>query len=40
MDYSCPEKRSKGKDKFKRRKLFPYRRGGKWRTKVEEGVVK
>jgi len=40
MDYSYPEKRSKGKDKFKRRKLFPYRHGGKWRTKTAEGVVK
>jgi len=39
-DYCCSEKRSKGKDKFKRRKLFPYRRGGKFRTKAEEGVVK
>ena len=32
-DYSGgSEKRNKGKDKFKRRKLHPYRHGGKWRT--------
>lgn len=39
-DYACSEKRNKGRDKFKRRKLFPYRRGGKFRTKTEEGVIK
>jgi len=32
MDYACSEKRNKGKDKKKRRKLFPYRQGGRART--------
>jgi len=32
MDYGCSEKRNKGKDKKKRRKMFPYRRGGKFRA--------
>ena len=32
-DYSMSsERRNKGKDKFKRRKLHPYKHGGKWRT--------
>ncbi|MEK6885730.1 MAG: hypothetical protein AABX17_02080 [Nanoarchaeota archaeon] len=32
-DYSGgSERRNKGKDKKKNRKLFPYRHGGKWRT--------
>ncbi len=26
------ERRNKGKDKLRRRKLFPYKKGGKWRT--------
>lgn len=26
------EKRNKGKDKRKKRKMFPYRHGGKWRS--------
>lgn len=34
-DYGYSEKRSKGKDKFKKKKLYPYKRGGKWRA--EEG---
>jgi hypothetical protein len=29
---SGSEKRSKKKDKFKRKKFFPYKHGGKWRT--------
>jgi hypothetical protein len=28
-------KRNKRKDKFKRKKFFPYKRGGKWRTTGE-----
>lgn len=32
MDFAFSEKRSKKKDKKKRRKLFPYKRGGKFRT--------
>jgi hypothetical protein len=32
-DYCCgSERRNKGKDKRKNRKLFPYRKGGKWRS--------
>jgi len=32
-DYCCgSERRNKGKDKFKRKKFFPYKKGGKWRT--------
>jgi hypothetical protein len=31
-EYGYSEKRNKGKDKRKRRKEFPYRKGGKWRT--------
>jgi len=40
MDYGFSEKRNKRKDRQKRRKLFPYRKGGKFRTKAEEGVIK
>lgn len=32
MDYEFSDKRNKRKDKKKRRKLFPYRRGGIRRT--------
>jgi len=32
MDYGCGESRSKKKDKKKRRKLFPYRKGGSQRA--------
>jgi len=32
MDYGCGESRSKKKDKKKRRKLFPYRKGGAKRS--------
>lgn len=35
-DYAVPEKRNKGKDKRKNRKKYPYRHGGKQRTK--EGI--
>ena len=41
-DYGYGEKRNKGKEKFKRRKLFPYRKGGKYRTREdanERGVL-
>jgi hypothetical protein len=31
-DYGYSEKRSKGKDKFKRKKFFPYKHGGKFRV--------
>ena len=31
-DYACSEKRSKKGDKFKRKKFFPYKHGGKFRT--------
>jgi hypothetical protein len=32
-DYcSGSERRSKKKDKFRNKKRFPYKRGGKWRT--------
>ena len=38
-DYSGgSERRNKGKDKKKNRKLFPYRKGGKWRA--DEAVKK
>jgi len=42
-DYGYSEKRNKGKDKSKRRKLFPYKHGGKWRSREgasDSGVVK
>jgi hypothetical protein len=32
MDFGFSEKRNKGKDKRKKRKLFPYKKGGKHRT--------
>jgi len=33
-DYSSgSERRNKGKDKKKRRKLFPYKHGGKFRSR-------
>jgi len=32
-DYCSGERRNKGKDKFRKRKLFPYRKGGKFRTR-------
>jgi hypothetical protein len=32
MDYGFSDKRGKKKDKKKRRKLFPYRKGGARRT--------
>jgi hypothetical protein len=31
-DYGYSQSRNKGKDKKKRRKLFPYKHGGKFRT--------
>lgn len=31
-DYGYSEKRSKKKNKFKNKKLYPYKKGGKWRT--------
>jgi len=31
-DYCCDNKRSKKRDKFKRKKFFPYKHGGKFRT--------
>lgn len=31
-DYACAGNRSKKKDKFKRKKFFPYKKGGKWRA--------
>jgi hypothetical protein len=37
------ERRNKGKDKFRKRKLFPYRKGGKFRTREgasEQGVIR
>ena len=35
-DYSGgSERRNKGKDKKRNRKLFPYRKGGKWRADEE-----
>ncbi len=34
-DYGYSERRNKGKDKSKRRKLFPYRKGGKFRTRED-----
>jgi hypothetical protein len=43
-DYcSGSERRNKGKDKFRKKKLFPYRKGGKFRTREganEPGVVR
>jgi len=43
-DYSCgSERRNKAKDKFRNRKKFPYRRGGKFRTREDanaSGVVR
>ena len=32
MDYACGEKRIKKKDKRKRKKLFPYKKGGSQRS--------
>lgn len=33
-DYSCGnDRRNKGKDKFKKKKLFPYKKGGAFRTR-------
>lgn len=32
MDYGCPERRNKNKDKRKNKKRFPYKHGGKWRA--------
>jgi hypothetical protein len=32
-DYTCPEKRNKGKDKKKNRKKFPYKKGGRERLR-------
>jgi len=32
MDFGFGERRNKSKDKKKRRKLFPYKKGGKHRT--------
>ena len=29
---SGSERRNKGKDKFRNKKKYPYRKGGKWRT--------
>lgn len=37
-DYGFSERRNKGKDKFRKKKLFPYKKGGKWR--VEEANKK
>ena len=34
------EQRNKKRDKFKKKKENPYKKGGKFRTKVDEGVVK
>jgi len=30
------ENRNKGKDRKRNRKLFPYRKGGKWRTEEKK----
>ena len=41
-DYGYSESRNKGKNKLKKRKLFPYRKGGKFRTREdanEHGVL-
>jgi hypothetical protein len=38
MDYATSERRNKQKDKKKRRKLFPYRKGGRGRT-LEPGKI-
>lgn len=34
--YACSERRNKGKDKRKRRKMFPYKHGGKWRAEEKK----
>jgi len=42
-DYCCGERRNKGKDKFKRKKFFPYKKGGAFRSREganEQGVVR
>jgi hypothetical protein len=37
-DYGYSEKRSKKGDKFKRKKFFPYKHGGKFRTNEQVKV--
>jgi len=42
-DYCTGERRNKGKDKFRNKKRFPYRKGGALRTREganESGVVR
>ena len=40
-DYGYSERRSKKRDKLKKRKMFPYKKGGKWRSLGnEQGIVK
>jgi len=38
-DYGYSEKRSKKRDKFKRKKFFPYKKGGKWRVEEESKKI-
>lgn len=39
-DYAYPQKRKKGKDKRRDRKKYPYKKGGKERTRGEnEGKI-
>jgi hypothetical protein len=38
-DYSYSEKRNKRKDKFKKKKFFPYKHGGKWRSTAEQPII-
>jgi hypothetical protein len=33
-EYGCSDRRNKRKDKKKRRKLFPYRKGGALRSSI------
>ena len=37
MDFGFSEKRRKKKWKFKEKKKFPYKKGGKFRAREQEG---
>jgi hypothetical protein len=42
-DYCSGERRNKSKDKFRKKKLFPYKKGGAFRTREganAQGIVR
>jgi hypothetical protein len=39
-DYGFSDKRSKKRDKFKKKKLFPYKHGGAFRVSGDKAVIK